>query len=263
MSAPVLTGEQVFDPMLGIRDVVPYPYCTNVRIGPGNELESHLSVMSEMSIRAAILVQAEHPEAKIVIPGESPFLREGLTNTTDHMADMALEAGVAEGALVRLYEVGRFGRGLDNTYLQSRAVGEHFEGRSDDGALVIPLRYHQARVTRALKAFGMTPDFVTVESVLHEAGIHEYDRYLPVIDGLQAGEERARKLTNGIHLPKGQLINFLMKVPVIGGGPRVVDVIEKPDGELVLEDTTARKKVVQLKRQIKRNADAALEAKAA
>jgi|GEM_PF-3479442 len=260
MSAAVLTGEQAFDQTLAVSDLVPYPYSTNVRIGPDNELESHLSVMSEMSIRAAIILQAEHPEAKIVIPGESPFLREGLTNTTDHMADMALEAGAEEDDLVRLYQVGRFGRGLDNTYLQSRAVGEHFEGRGGDGALVMPLRYHRERVARALNAFGMAPDFVTVESVLHEAGVHEYDKYLPVIDGLQASEARAYKLTDGIHLPKGQLINFLMKVPVIGGGPRVVDIIEKPNGELALEDTTARKKVVQLNKQIASWSDAYAQA---
>ncbi len=261
MRAVVLTGEQAFDPTRPVTDIVPYPYSTNVRIGPDNQLESHLSVMSEMSIRAAILLQAEHPQAKIVIPGESPFLKEGLTNTTDHMADMALAAGIEEEDLVRLYQVGRSGRGLDNTYLQSQAVTEYFDNRNDEGALVMPLRYHRERVERALRAFGLAPDFVTVESVLHEAGVREYDKYLPVIDGLQASEERARKLTDGIHLPKGQLINFLMKVPVIGGGPRIVDVIEKPDGEPALEDTTARKKVAQLRQQIRRNAE--LEAKAA
>lgn len=239
-----MTGEEVLGDSRPFAQVVVYPYSSNIGLdSTRTALESRLSVMSKMSLDATALVQIEHPHTQIAIPGETPF--DDLPNTTDLMVKRSKDLhDIPDDSLVPLHRVSD-GRSLNNTYLQSQGIQEHFEGDSD-GVLVVTLAYHAARVARVLKAFGMKPEFTTVEAIMQEAGIHTYDRYFPVTNGLKMTEFVARCMTNGIFLPKGQLPNKLMERT----GPRIVDIIEGEDGQLKLENKYANKKRAELEAKL-------------
>ncbi len=236
-----LTGETVLE--APINNVIVYPYCSNVGLDHEGELETYLSIMSTMSIDAGIELGLQDQSRKLTLPGETPF--EDLANTTDLMGARATHAGIAEGALDRLYSLND-GRPLNNTYLQSQGVKEHNDDKNEDldSSVVVALDYHIARVCGAMAAFQAAPRFaVTVESILQARGIHDYDKYLPVIDGLRRSEKLAKLMTPKIlGLDKGQIPNFA----VARKGARIVDITEEPNGTFVLENDFASAKRARL-----------------
>jgi hypothetical protein len=129
--------------------------------------------------------------------------------------------------------------------LQSEGLSEHPE-LNTDSTIYEALDYHADRVEAALNAHGVEGDIVVIEDVLHEIGIHDYDRFAPVIDGLRRSERIVRALTWLPGTQKGLIPNLIMK----RSGPRVVDVIENDDGTLGLENVTSRKKAARLEKQI-------------
>jgi hypothetical protein len=254
-SPEVLSGEQALDPSRGFRVVVVYPYGSNIGI-EGDELKPSLSVPSTIAIESAVEIHRSQPSSVIAIPGETPF---GRPNTGDLMVEHVLETSdVSKDSMVVLPNLkkrylGKLtsgpGRALDNTYLQSRGVYEYFGGDTED-MIVDRLGYHAPRPEESLDAFGMRPDFVAAEAVLHARGITKYDKALRVIAGLNGGwKDQLAHLSTKPRLPlfqRGFVPNTYMRLT----GPRLVDVKVSEDGELELEDTWARKKHTQLAREL-------------
>ncbi len=251
---PILSGKEALcEPSITHIDVFPYssnirlrsantietfPHSSDNKLEAANTLETYLSNISAMAIDSAIQVQLQNPYAKLVIPGETPF--EDLPNTTDLMAQRAIDAGVDKDNIVRLYTLSD-GRYLNNTFLQAQGLREYHQGNTEV-VLVISIDNHGRRVLSAMKAFNTTPRyFTTVESILEAQGIHDYDRYLPVINWLRRTELLTRLVSDRVGLPKGQIPNYVTGRK----GPRVVDVIEV-QGHLVKEDRFAWKKRAQL-----------------
>jgi len=102
------------------------------------------------------------------------------------------------------------------------------------------LDYHAPRVIKANRAYGLKADHVTAEDLFDDAGVTEYDRFGPVIDGLRSDERKAR-IENLIDR-QGWLLRAISKL----NGGRLVDVIEVPGGSLELVNTTARARIAQL-----------------
>jgi len=130
-----------------------------------------------MSAHAAAEIWKSHPDSQVIIPGESPF---GSPDTGDLMVDHVKTvvnedpnfAGVSSDSFIAMHSL-IDGRGLNNTYLQSEGIAEYLGGNSD-GVLGVRLGYHW-RPQRALRTFGMTPPFVSAESILMAHGITEYE----------------------------------------------------------------------------------------
>lgn len=244
-----LLGQEVLAGNPSYRDIVLYPYCSNVAINAEGEIESKLSVFTEMNTDAVIELQKAHPNASVIIPGESPF--GDYKNTTDLAAERLLDGGVPENALVRLYRTKK-GRGLDNTYLQAKGLKEYYGERDGDDILFSTLDYHSRRVRNAIGAFGLRASFTTAESVFAAQNIEKYEPYADIINGLKPTEVLARMMTSLVCLPKGQIPNYLM----LRSGPRIVDIAQLPDGTLVLEKDFANAKVARLKAEaaVKRQA---------
>jgi hypothetical protein len=122
----VLSGEAALSPELLVTHIVPLPYSSRLVVGLSNELEPELSLPSDIALHSAVLVQRSHPDAKIVIVGESAY--EGLLNTTDLTVERAVgeEYKVDRDSLVPLHAL-RSGELLNNTYRQVRAVAENVE----------------------------------------------------------------------------------------------------------------------------------------
>lgn len=226
----VLSGADALDPERRFGQVVAYPYSSNIRIENG-QLTPYLSVMSNMSIRAATGIWlAQPPDRKLVIPGET--LYEGLRNTTVLMACSArhLTADaepISDLDLVSLSE-GIKGRRLNNTYLQTEAVARRLSERGNGRrAILSALDYHLERVMWTADAYEIEADFVTAEAVLHAQGIDEYDKFLPVIaEGTRDSEKKVKWLTKFDR--QGKIVNWLMR----NRGGRLVDVVENEHGEL-------------------------------
>jgi len=227
-----LSGPEVLDPGFDYKYAVLYPHGSNIGIENGR-LTPRLTKLSEIAVDGAIELRKRRPDVTIVVPGESAF---GRPDTGDLMVERALETSdVPKDAFWLLHKTAK-GKGLTNTYRQSQAVVEELGNEADDTVGVTDW-YHWPRAKASLEALGMWLPFTTAESLLHARGIREHDRYLDLIDTLRdTTEQRAKKLTDDIHLPKGQLINALMVLT----GPRIVDIIEHEDGELELENSFSR-----------------------
>lgn len=237
----VLTGHEVLHSSGEINYLAPYPYSSNLEEG-GIPLRSRLSVLSRISIDAAMATWKAHPESQIIIPGETTF--EGdFTATTDLMIVRAKQTtDIPDSALVPLYKLPN-SRGLDNTYLQTERLAQFLEAEPGN-TIVIALNYHLLRVMQTARAYGLDAGFVTAESILQARGIHAYDRYFPYIEqignqGIRA--ERNLRFVNQIDR-RGRLFNLLTQI----GGPRIVDVVEV-DGKLQVENTFARRKLKELR----------------
>jgi hypothetical protein len=247
-SSRIISSHEALNTGKKVDYVVPFPYCSNIEVDPAGQLRPRLSVMSNMAILAAFKTWEQHPGAKIIIPGETPFNPEEYPNTSDLMVERANELSggtIPDGVLIPLHKLNDGKRGHDNTYLQSEGLSEHPE-LNTDSTIYEALDYHADRVEAALNAHGVEGDIVVIEDVLHEIGIHDYDRFAPVIDGLRRSERIVRALTWLPGTQKGLIPNLIMK----RSGPRVVDVIENDDGTLGLENVTSRKKAARLEKQI-------------
>lgn len=248
MNPLVLKGGEVLDPSRRVDYVVPYPYGSNIGVSSSGVLEPRLSVLSRMSIDAAVKIFERHQMARILIAGETPYGSRGygevLPNTTDLMMLRAGEnAAVGEASLVPL--VGLSGLGNNNTNLQTETVADFLTSTNARGrVLVVTLGYHLRRVAQTMGLYGLEPHFVTAESVLNAAGITSYDRYLPSIAGLEESERKIRFLNRLDR--KGRLLRLAMRVK----GARLVDVEEDENGVVKLEQGYAREKM----RMVRENA---------
>lgn len=264
MQVPALTGEQALDPEREINWIVAYPHGSNIgRDATGQGLEAFPSKLTIISMHGAIMLQKQHPEAKIVIPGETLYdYAEGVPNTTDFMAEQALREAVAEDDLVRLSTLPD-GRGLNNTYLQTQRVAGYFGG-DHSGIITVTLDYHAERVQGAQQAQDVGMDLVTAEAILREAGVTDYERYASLIAKLRTTELLAKLMTADIGplaqsrrpriakspLRKGFLPNLLMEgLGPYSKGPRIVDVVEDERG-LRLERDFAHAKQDRLLREL-------------
>lgn len=247
----VLPGAEALNGEPPVDNFVVYPYSSNAELdNRSTQLVSFLGVASLAAITAT--AEAWHrngnPNAKIIIPGETPF--EDLPNTTTLMMERAKELGVPEEALIGLNAL-KNGRYLNNTYLQSEALSEYFEGSIDEGrTVVLALRYHLDRVIDALRKRGMHPEFTTVEDVLSVTGNNEYDDLLPVFSEGLRPSERIAKLITRFTGRKGWVPNLIVRFK----GARIVDLegeVEKPK----LVNNYAKKTLTKLrKEQLRREA---------
>ena len=231
----LLTGTEALSSERRVDYVVPYPYGSNIATDLNGALLPRLTVMSQMAIDAAVHVLERHPEAKIVIAGETPY-GEDLPNTTDLMIRRAQEvSAVADNSLLPLPRA----EGNNNTYLQTETIANFFSENGRANILLVPLSYHIRRVAQTIKPYRLTLSFVTAEAVLQAAGNANYNKYLPSVQSLEKSERKLRFLNK---LDKeGKLLNWLTKTT----GARLVDVVEDDQGELVLEQGYARGKLQQ------------------
>ncbi len=240
MNYPFINGYQALDPTKQIEYIVPFPYSSNLGVGEGNVLEPRLSVMSQMSIDAAVKVYEEHPDAEIVIAGEACYGDE-LLDTTDLMIRRAQEiSDIPRAALVPVRTPK--GEAPNNTYLQSEAIAHHFSGKPNpQNILIVGLNYHLPRIKHTVEAYGVpNPKFLSIEALFRAANITEYSEYLPHTHCLESSE-RMLRLVNMID-GKGRLLNLAMR----RSGPRLVDVVRGDDGELHLEQGLAKDKLQAL-----------------
>jgi hypothetical protein len=239
-SNSVLTGEEALALNSRVSYIAPLPYSCNIGIGPGNELEPRLSVLSRMSIDSAVKAWEKHPDSKIVISGETDY--DGLPNTTDLMAEHAQQISeIVEESIVRLNTLPD-GQPLNNTYLQVESLLNYLGG-ADGRVLGIPLGFHLPRVMQIAGAYGFDADFVTAEAVHDAAGVSEYEVYLPHIAGLERSERM--KVFVGRLDNKGRLGNLLQRIT----GPNLVDVVETEEGYR-LEQGFTRSKQKALQRRL-------------
>jgi hypothetical protein len=246
----VLTATQALDTAHPFSTIVVIPYTSRLELGNGNTLQTSLSLPSEIALRGAVEVHKQHQNSQLVIPGETSY--EGYDSTTDLMlAEAVNELGVAEERLVPLGKThGDKGRTLDNTYLQARAVAESFathNALSQGETLVVPFAPHLARVMRAMKGYGIQARYVTVESVLAEARVSDYDEYMPCMADL--ARERMKMLLGG---DKGRFLNLLSYVT----GPGYLDIVHAEPGDTgehngyKLYESSARTQLKNVRRSI-------------
>jgi hypothetical protein len=234
-----LSGQAALRESPDIEFIVPFPYGSNVEIGQEGP-EPMLSVLSQMSIDAALVVAEHHPGAKVLVAGETPY-GDDLPNTTELMMTRASRQ-VPDRADALVPVVRSDGRPNNNTYRQAEAVAEHLRRGPAAGRqniLTLTLDYHAERVARTMGAYGVGSDFVTAEAVFEETGNTEYDRYAQYIDGLRKSERILMIMAR-----KGFIPNLLTDLR----GPRVVDVVEE-DGETKLINENAQNRLAELLQQ--------------
>jgi len=239
MGVTELTGQEALSSKRTVDYIIPYPYGSNIRLGEAGFPSPYLSLMSQMAIDAGAYVFSHHPEARIVLAGESPY-GPGFPSTTDLMIQRARDTfQVPVAALLPV--VRDDGLGNDNTYLQAEALVSFFEELPAGEVLVIPLAYHLRRVAHTMRAYGaQAPLYATAQSVLAACGVKDYDCYAPIIEGLEKSE-RILRLVNEAD-PRGRLLNKIMARK----GARLVDVTTGEDGKTRLENGYAQEKLKQL-----------------
>lgn len=252
VAGEVLSGAEALDFSLPVRRITPYPYSSNVEL-IGGEAVPRLSRFSEASIHAAVLLWKAHPEAEIVLIGETPYGDE-FPNTTDLMMSYGRGQGVDENAFVPLSKL-RNGQPLNNTYTQTKAYADYFRSLGKGAAkeaITMTLAYHLRRVSRPVHAYPAlrATRFVAAESVLHGMSVYMYDKALELTAQLH---ERDLPMEVATLLPgtrRGNALNLAARI--IGQDARVVDAIEGNNGGLVLEDDLAMPKLERLLAQARR-----------
>jgi hypothetical protein len=239
LTGHVLDGGTALRNSPDIEFIVPFPYGSNIEIGQEGP-EPMLSVLSLMAIDAALVVAEHHPDAKVLVAGETPY-GDDLPNTTELMMRRAKQVSDRADAIVPV--VRSDGRPNNNTYRQAEAVAEHLREDPTAGrlqnVLTIPLDYHAVRVAQTMGAYGVGSDFVTAEAIFAETGNTQYNRYDQYIDGLRASERILMRIAR-----KGFIPNLLTDLR----GARVVDVIEE-DGSMKLINEIAQKRLAKLLQQ--------------
>lgn len=225
MPGSVLSGEEILDAGQAVDFVAPHSYSSNVRLGPDGQPAPYMSIMTQIALDAAATAVGRQPESTLVLTGETCY-GDAMPTTTDLMVERAIaELGLSAERVEPLSRDD--GRGLDNTYLQTEALA-HFFADHDGRAVIMPLSYHLRRIMHTAEAYGIEADFVAAEDVLHAAGNHSYDRFLPRTHDLEASEKVLRAIN--MFDRRGRFLNFMMRAK----GPRLVDVVESDEG-LVLE----------------------------
>lgn len=234
----VLTGQEALGSEYQVSDIVVLPYSSRLVVGPDNEFRTGLSIPSEIAVHGSAVVQKHHPDSYVIIPGETTY--KGLPDTTTLMEEALGAYGVTK--TVPLHRLrGGSGRALDNTYLQMRGAADYLSAADSPQVLVMPFKPHLERVMKISRALGIQANFVTVENVLSEAGISEYDDYLQCIADLRRGERFKRFFS----FKQGLLPNLITSV----AGPSYLDVVETESG-YILEQGLARTRQKELQRSL-------------
>jgi hypothetical protein len=242
-TSEILSAAQALDPERPVDYIVAYPHSSNIELQNG-QITPRLSALSRMSIEAATFVQEPHVGSKLVLPGETCFEDTDLPDTTDLFVEYLGDNDTRQSVpLHRTLD----GRPLNNTYLQTMGLTEFFNQlpKEPQNVLIETLDYHMTRVRRTAVAYGLKANYVVAEEVLAHKGIDTYDALSPVIArGTRKTEALAYMLTVGDR--KGTIMNRVMA----NSGARLVDVTENPQGELVFENTLAKKKLAVLTAQL-------------
>jgi hypothetical protein len=235
----ILTGGQVLDVASVFSTVVVMPYTSRLELGQGGKLLTSLSLPSEIALRSAVEVYRHHRDSTLVLPGETTYKIDGCLSTTDLMVQEAISNEVSGESLVPLSRVqGDTGRTLDNTYLQVRAVAEFLgkpdpDTQSQEKVLTIAFEPHLKRVMKIMRANGVQAHYASVESILAETEVSDYDEVMPYII---AGLKKSERIKNLLVHNKGYLLNLLSYIT----GPGYLDIIEAEGGDYKLEDGLAR-----------------------
>lgn len=238
-----MSGSEALDPGQHFDFIAPHPYSSNIEFGEDGQLHPALSKLSQIVLDATVKAWESHPEAQMVIAGETCY--PGLPTTTDLMVQRAHNVAavpIPEDAIVPL-TTRDDGHGYNNTYLQTEGLADYFKTAGEDArVLSISLGYHIRRVMMTARAYGWNASFVTAEDVLHDEGVYGYDELLPFTAQLERSEKPIR-LVNRLDR-KGRLFNVLMEGvgPIAGTGPRVVDVVPGENGGFELIATTGKKR---------------------
>ncbi len=246
----IISGAEALDPSLQVDWIIQHPHSSNIKLEDGR-IKSVLSVLSEMSVVSAGLLYARHPSSTVVFTGETCYPElAGFPDTADLILEKAKELGIIPDEKLRLLHHLADGRYLNNTYLQFEALVEFFNGQQPTDAIGSTLNYHIKRFRHTANAYGLgMANYVTAEDILYTEGVHDYDRYLPLIEkGKRIGEIVTR--TMNVFDPRGVLINRRMK----SKGARLGDVVEDEDGELVFEGGMAQDKLEVLQAELEQAA---------
>lgn len=223
--------------------IVVIPYSSNITV-VNNLLVPRLSVLSKMSLDAAVLFWQSHVDAKLVIIGETCY-GFSLPNTAELMRDRAVhEHHVPHGSLILLDKTGNVC--LNNTPLQVEGLASFLNDKQEARTIVVALRYHVKRILTHAKHYNLQAKYVAAEDILSEENkTGNYVQYLPYIAKTERSEKWLRVLSKVN--PSGSIFNAIMK----RNGPRVVDVTQTPEGELQFVSTFARTRLAEEGKKLK------------
>jgi len=220
--------------------IVPFPYSSVAEYGPTGELQTRLSVMSQMAIDGAVAAWQTNGEAgSIILVGETGYDRP-LASTGDLMQDYLLAAQVPIDNIVNLRQLAD-GTALNNTYLQAHAIGEFLAEYPSAQTLALGLAYHLPRMRRACRAYSVAAEYRSVEAALQAVDrLAAYAPQLASIRKLRFSEYVLRAIT--LLDAKGTLLT----ATTARRGARVMDVVLTPEGEPQLLKTTVPKLMQEL-----------------
>jgi hypothetical protein len=212
--------------MKRIDTVVVFPYSSNIE-SAGSKYRPKLSVLSELSVDAGLMLSKSCRATRIIFIGETCFPR--LPNTAELMKERFLHSADQPIKIIMLVKLGD--KSLNNTYLQVEGLNNYLKTCETGTTVVIGLHYHNERIRNLLKAYKLKLDVIAAESILPR---ERYVKYTPYIDRLVFSERILNALA--IANPKGSLFKFAVRLT----GPRVVDIIEYRNG-LKLVNTLSRR----------------------
>lgn len=236
---------EAFSQMTPVDCIVVYPHGIDVAL-EGGQIVPRLSVLSEMSIRAAGIVCEAHSRSMLVIPGEKYSDDPDFSNTTDLMADYIADQGKADPERLALLHRTTNNRPLNNTGLQTEGVLDYLRELPEAGQpkniVAVTLDYHRKRVEQTIRKYGLSARCLVAEDILHSQGIEEYDQYLPIIAAGTRQTERVARILTAIS-PK-----LLDAITLHLTGVRLVNVADEPEKGIVLKNTTAKRELAVLRR---------------
>lgn len=220
--------------------IVIVPYSSNLFERGVKAGEAHLSLFSALATVAAAQLYKNGTFQNILLCGESTF-GEGKKTTTDLMTQKLIQLGIVKDVIQPVDS-----RNLNNTAFQMEALAKKQEEDGTGPYLLVDWRFHDKRVQKHARAYGLQTDTVSVEDTLSYFYPHfNPEKYKQLLESFDKRERSIIiRLLSG---DRGTALKWITRFR--GGSITDVKVVKNQEGKntLELENTTGKKKLRQPK----------------